>query len=130
MSAAPHGVVTADGLSAPLTEAAVVVQCLRVVGAAAGRDQDSSSRRAQGAAVHDVDHDGMQFGRRLRFDSYNGCRDLIARGGQNQGNAICPCQFCLLSWPVIVIVVATSTINAGPQRGSKYATCWVALSSG
>ena len=89
MSAASHGVVTADGLSAPLTEAAVVAQCLGIVDAAAGREQDFSSRRAQGAAVHDVDHDVMQFGRRLRSDSFNGCQDLIARGRQNQGRAIC-----------------------------------------
>ena len=130
MSAAPHGVVSADGLSAPLTEAAVVVQCLRVVDAAAGRDQDSSSRRAGGAAAHDADHDVMQFGRRLRSNSFNGCQDLIARGRQNQGRATCPCQFCLLSWPVIVIAVVASSFKAGPQRGSRYATCWVVLSVG
>ena len=130
MSAASQGVITADGLAAPLTEAAVVAQCLGIVDAAAGRGQDFSSRRAQGAAVHDVDHDLMQFGRRLRSDSFTACQDLIARGRQNQGRATCPCQFCRLSWPVIVIAVAASTFNAGPQRGSKHATHCVVLSVG
>ena len=47
--AASQGVLTADGLAAPLNEAAGVAQCLRFVVKAVGRDQDYSSRRARKA---------------------------------------------------------------------------------
>ena len=60
--AASQGVLTADGLAAPLNEAAGVAQCFRQVVAAARRDHDLSSRRAGGAAIDHVDHDAMQLG--------------------------------------------------------------------
>ena len=66
MLVATYGACNADCLSAPLTEAAVVARCLRLVVKAVGRDQDISSWRAEGAAIDHVDHNVMQFWRRLR----------------------------------------------------------------
>ena len=65
MPAAIQGFPVTESLSAPLNGVAFDVQCLRFVRAAAWRDQDYSSQFAIGAEEDPVDHNLMQFSRRL-----------------------------------------------------------------
>ena len=65
-SAVCHGDCVAERWSAPLTEVEHVARRSLDVAAAARRDHDVSSRLAEVAADDPLDHDVMQFRRRLR----------------------------------------------------------------